>query len=66
MTWVDKVRIKHISSKILKCSVWIVYSQCGRFSKTFYNVTQAIEYASEEYINRLEHEEFKQMLEDRF
>lgn len=64
MAWVPKVRIKCLYSKTLKCHVYIVYSQCGRYSECFYDdPTGALQHASEEYQARLDLEETKEILD---
>lgn len=58
-----KVHIKYFYSRKFDVRKYIVYSRCGRYSKWFDDVTEAIEYASEEYQSRKESDEFKEMLD---
>ena len=65
MSCIPKVEIKQCYLKDWDIHFYIVYSECGRFSETFYDPTSAIEFASKEYQSRMESAKFKQMLEDR-
>lgn len=63
MAWVDKVRVHYRYLHCIEIPFWIVYSKCGRFSESFYDLKDAIEYAMEEYESRLEHEEYLELLD---
>lgn len=63
MVWVDKVRVHYHFLQCVEIPFWIVYSECGRFQNSFYDLKDAIEYAMEEYESRLEQEERREWLD---
>lgn len=60
MVWVSKVRIRYIG-RVLGMPYWVVSS--GRFSESFTNPTEAVAFASEVYQDKVELEEFKEILD---
>ncbi len=50
--YIEPIRITH--TRVWGLEFWIVYSECGRFSDFFADVTDAICFAMQEYQHRVE------------